>query len=43
MKPKDFETIVLESLNRIEKRLNRVEIRTAVLAATVGLIVRYLF
>lgn len=43
MKPNNFETSVIESLKRIERRLGRVEIRTAVLAATVGFIVHYLF
>lgn len=41
--PLTFEQAVLNSLARLEKRMSRVELRTAVLAATVAILVRYVF
>jgi hypothetical protein len=40
MMKETFEARVLRSLERIEKRLGRVELRTAVLAAVVSIILR---
>lgn len=37
----DFEKFVFKKLNSIESRLTRVEIRTAVIAATVTLAIHY--
>lgn len=39
----DFEKFVFKKLNRIESRLTQVEIKAAVIAATLSLAIRYLF
>jgi hypothetical protein len=38
----DFETHVVKSLDRIERRLSRLEIKTAAIAATVALLIRWM-
>lgn len=42
-KKTDFEKTVLDALARIERRLTRVEIKTASLAATVAILVHFIF